>query len=175
MKNGLTLTEEAFCQLVATGGTAREAYSQAFSVAATDARTQNQIDKRASRLMKRPEIAARIAEAAGEQKRRNRALWERRGEEIAEGIFAAVALAIESVDANGKPMILDRDTLKGVEVLAKLKGLNAPEEHTLRNGGVAENYTAPRGLQDLSDEQLAELVSDARKSEVVAVDAGGAA
>lgn len=157
MKNGLTLMEESFCQYVAAGRTARDACAEAFSLVATDSRSQNRIDKKASYLMKRPEIAARIAEAAGEQKRRNRALWERRGEEIAEGIFAAVAQAIESVDANGKPMILDRDTLKGVEVLAKLKGLNAPDETVLKDGGKADNYV-PRGVEALSDRELSEFI-----------------
>ena len=156
-KQGLTLMEESFCQLCAVGKSAREAYSEAYSIAITDEKRKHMIDNRASRLMKRADIAARIAEAAGEAKRKNREKWEGRGEEIAEGIYDAISKAMNSVTKDGKPAILDRDTLKGVEVLAKLKGLNAPEETVLKDGGKAESYT-PRGVEGMSDADLKAII-----------------
>ena len=70
MKQGLTLFEDRFCQLVALGKSAREAYSEAFSVAITDERRKHSIDNKASRLQKRADIISRIAEAAGEAARK---------------------------------------------------------------------------------------------------------
>ena len=163
MKQGLTLMEERFCQLVALGKTARDAYSEAFSVAITDDRRKHSIDNRASRLQKRPDIMSRIAEAAGENKRRNREMWQSRGEQIAEGIFDAISRAIGSVTKDGKPCILDRDTLKGVEVLAKLKGLNAPEETVLKNGGMADSYT-PHGVEGMSDADLRAIIEQEERT-----------
>ena len=157
MKMGLTLMEERFCQLVALGKTAREAYSEAYSVAVTDRRREHAVDNRASRLMKRPDVAARIAEAAGEQRRRNREMWERRGEEIADGIYDAIRQSLGRVDKDGRPRILERDTLKGVEVLARLKGLNAPEETVLKNGGVSDDYV-PRGVEGMSADDLRAII-----------------
>jgi len=157
MKTGLSLFEESFCQLMALGKTGREAYSEAFG---RTPKRPSSFDRRISYLASRPEIAARIDEVRQENRRKNAAMWEQRGEEIANGIFAAVARAIGRSDEDGKPMILDRDTLKGVEVLAKLKGLNAPDEHTLRNGGVTEDYNAPKALQEMTEEQLSSLIKE---------------
>ena len=156
-KQGLTLMEELFCQLVAVGMSAREAYSEAFSIAITDERRKHSIDNKASRLQKRADIISRIAEAAGENKRKNREMWERRGEEIANGIYAAIHKALDCTTKDGKPCILERDTLKGIEVLARLKGLNAPEETVLKNGGMAENFT-PRGVEGMSEADLKAII-----------------
>lgn len=163
MKKGLTLFEDRFCQLVALGKSAREAYSEAFSIALTDKKRITQIDNRASRLQKRADIISRIAEAAGEARRKNREMWESRGEMIAEGIFLAVAKAMESVTKDGKPCILERDTLKGIEVLAKLKGLNAPEETILKDGGTDENFT-PRGIEGMSDADLRAIIEQEERT-----------
>ena len=171
MKRGLTLMEESFCQLVALGRTARDAYSEAYSVPLTDDKSKRLVDKRASRLTKRVDIAARIAEAAGEKKRRNREMWESRGEQIAEGIYNAIALAIDSVTKDGKPGILDRDTLKGVEVLAKLKGLNAPEE-TILTPGQGEKFT-PRGVEGMSDADLRAIIEQEERTIDVAPGVAG--
>lgn len=172
-KNGLTLMEECFCQLAAVGKRAREAYSEAFSLAITDEKRKHLIDNRASRLMKRADILSRIAEAAGEARRKNREMWEMRGEEIANGIYAAIYRALDSTTKEGKPCILDRDTLKGVEVLAKLKGLNAPEEKVLKDGGRAENFT-PRGVEGMSDADLRAIIEqDERTIEVEAMEVKG--
>lgn len=150
-KQGLTLMEERFCQLVALGKTAREAYSDAFSVAITDERRKHSIDNRASRLAKRADIAGRIVEAAGEARRQNREMWERRGEELADKLYARV------VEADSMGALLSRDVLKGIEVLARLKGLNAPEETVLKDGGRAATFT-PRGIEGMSEADLRAII-----------------
>ena len=151
MRRGLSLFEDRFCQLVALGKSAREAYSEAFSVAITDGKRKHSIDNRASRLMKRPDIMSRIADAAGEARRKNREMWESRGEDLAERIYTNVMAA----DKAG--LLLSKGALKGIEVLAKLKGLNAPEETVLKDGGKAENYT-PRGIEGMSDADLRAII-----------------
>lgn len=153
MKKGLTLMEERFCQLVALGKTAREAYSEAFSVAITDQKRAHQIDNRASRLQKRVDIQLRISEAAGEQKRRDRKMWEERGDDLANRIFARV------IQADECGALLSKEALKGVEVLAKLKGLNAPDQTVLKDGGKAEDYV-PRGIEAMSTEDLKRIAED---------------
>ena len=163
MKKGLSLFEERFCQLSALGKTARDAYSEAFSVVVTDKRRTTQVDNRASRLMKRADIISRIEELAGEAKRKNREMWERRGEEIANGIYAAIYKALDCTTKEGKPCILERDTLKGIEVLAKLKGLNAPEETVLKDGGKADSYT-PRGIESMSAEDLQAIIDQEERT-----------
>ena len=150
-KNGLTLMEECFCQLAAVGKSAREAYSEAFSIAITDDKRKHLIDNRASRLMKRPDITSRIAEAAGENKRKNREMWEKRGEDLADRLYERV------MEADEAGQLLSKGALKGIEVLAKMKGLNAPEETVLKNGGMADNFT-PRGIEGMSDADLKAII-----------------
>lgn len=152
-RNGLTLMEEAFCQLVAQGQTAVAAYSEAFGKPALDERAKRLYTKRASNLANRVDIAARIIDAKGEQKRRSREKWEARGEELAEKLYTRIVQADKAGD------LLTRETLKGVEVLAKMKGLNAPEEQVLKNGGMAEGAYAPRGLEAVSDADLDALIA----------------
>lgn len=149
-KQGLTLMEERFCQLVAIGKNAREAYSEAFSLAITDERRKHSIDNKASRLQKRADIISRIAEAAGEEKRRNREMWEGRGEDLAERIYKNV------MEADKAGMLLSKGALKGIEVLAKLKGLNAPEE-TILTPGQTESFT-PRGVEGMSEVDLKAII-----------------
>lgn len=168
MKNGLTLMEERFCQLVALGKTAREAYSEAFSLAITDRRREHLIDNRASRLAKRADIVARIAEAAGEQRRRNREMWERRGEDLADRLYGRI------MEADGADMLLSKGALKGIEVLARLKGLNAPEETVLKDGGKADGYV-PRGIEGMSDEDLKAIIDVESREGPEAGEAGGRA
>ena len=158
MKHGLTLMEEQFCQISAHGKSAREAYSEAFSRAITaDKRRIHAIDNRANRLMKRADIISRIAELAGEAKRKNREMWERRGEDLADRIYSRV---IEK-DAKGK--LLSLATLKGIEVLTKLKGLNAPDETVLKDGGVADNFV-PRGVEGMSAEDLRAIIDQEERT-----------
>ena len=150
-KQGLTLMEELFCQLVAVGKSAREAYSEAFSIAITDERRKHSIDNKASRLQKRADIISRIDEAAGENKRKNREMWERRGEDLADRLYERV------MEADKAGLLLSKGALKGIEVLAKMKGLNAPEETVLKNGGMADNFT-PRGVEGMSDADLKAII-----------------
>ena len=148
---GLTLMEERFCALMAHGKTAREAYSEAFSVALVDSRREHSVDNRASRLQKRADIISRIAELAGEAKRKNREMWERRGEDLADKLYERV------MEADQAGLLLSKGALKGIEVLAKLKGLNAPEETILKDGGKADSYT-PRGVEGMSDADLQAII-----------------
>ena len=167
MKKGLTLMEERFCQLVALGKTAREAYSEAFSVAITDEKRKHSIDNRASRLQKRADIIGRIAEAAGEARRQNREMWERRGEDLADRLYSRV------MEADAAGLLLSKGALKGIEVLAKMKGLNAPEETVLKDGGKAESYT-PRGVEGMSDADLKAIITqEERTIDVEVVEAPG--
>lgn len=160
MKQGLTLMEERFCQLSALGSTAREAYSEAFSLAITsDKRRVHTIDNRASRLTKRADIISRIAELAGEAKRKNREMWERRGEDLADKLYERV------MEADQAGLLLSKGALKGIEVLAKLKGLNAPEETILKDGGKADSYT-PRGVEGMSDADLQAIIDQERTIDV---------
>lgn len=166
MRQGLTLMEERFCQLVAIGKSAREAYSEAFSLAITDERRKHAIDNRASRLQKRADIISRIAEAAGEARRKNREMWEGRGEDLAERIYQNV------MDADRAGLLLSKGALKGIEVLAKLKGLNAPEETILKDGGKAESFT-PRGVEGMSDADLQAIIDQERTIDVESEEARG--
>ncbi len=166
MRQGLTLMEERFCQLVAIGKSAREAYSEAFSLAITDERRKHSIDNRASRLQKRADIISRIAEAAGEARRKNREMWEGRGEDLAERIYQNV------MDADRAGLLLSKGALKGIEVLAKLKGLNAPEETILKDGGKADSFT-PRGVEGMSDADLQAIIDQERTIDVESEEARG--
>lgn len=158
MKQGLTLMEERFCQLSALGSTAREAYSEAFSLAITsDKRRIHTIDNRASRLTKRADIISRIAELAGEAKRKNREMWERRGEDLADKLYERV------MEADKHGLLLSKGALKGIEVLAKLKGLNAPEETVLKDGGKADNFV-PRGVEGMSDADLQAIIDQEKNT-----------
>lgn len=158
MKQGLTLMEERFCQLSALGSTAREAYSEAFSLAITsDKRRVHTIDNRASRLTKRADIISRIAELAGEAKRKNREMWERRGEDLADKLYERV------MEADKVGLLLSKGALKGIEVLAKLKGLNAPEETVLKDGGKADNFV-PRGVEGMSAEDLQAIIDQEKNT-----------
>ena len=158
MKQGLTLMEERFCQLSALGSTAREAYSEAFSLAITsDKRRVHTIDNRASRLMKRADIISRIAKLAGEAKRKNREMWERRGEDLADKLYERV------IEADKVGLLLSKGALKGIEVLAKLKGLNAPEETVLKDGGKADNFV-PRGVEGMSAEDLQAIIDQEKNT-----------
>ena len=157
MRQGLTLMEELFCQLVAVGKSAREAYSEAFSIAITDERRKHSIDNRASRLQKRADIISRIAEAAGENKRKNREMWERRGEDLADKLYARV------MEADKAGLLLSKGALKGLEVLAKLKGMNAPEETVLKDGGRADDFV-PRGVEGMSAEDLRAIIDQEERT-----------
>lgn len=157
MKRGLSLFEEQFCQLSALGKTARDAYSEAFSVAVTDKRRTTQVDNRASRLMKRADIISRIAELAGEAKRKNREMWERRGEDLADRLYERV------MEADKAGLLLSKGALKGIEVLARMKGLNAPEETVLKDGGQADDFV-PRGVEGMSAEDLRAIIEQEERT-----------
>lgn len=156
-RKGLTVWENAFCELIALGKKGVEAYEEAFGKPALNDRNRRLYTKRASNLAQRADIIARIEEIKGEQKRRDKEKWQQQGDQIANNLYSAISRSFDHIDKDGKPMILDKDVLKGIEVLAKMKGLNAPEEQVLKNGGMADDYT-PRGLQAVSDEDLDKII-----------------
>lgn len=158
---GLTLMEEAFCRLVAIGKPQTDAYAEAFGVvvAPGDAKGARRITKKASYLAQRPDVAARIVEAKGEEKRRDREMWEQRGADLANRLHSRI------IEADVKGKLLDRDTLKGLEVLAKLKGLNAPDTTVLKDGGKADSFE-PRGLEAVSDKDLDAIIDQSKVIDV---------
>jgi len=156
MRNGLTLMEEAFCQLIVLGKAGADAYSEAFSKTGDDPRRRRAAVKAASHLQTRADILERIDEIRVETRRRNQAKWEQRGEELAERIFVAVM----NEDRCGKGM-LSVGALKGVEVLARLKGLNAPDTTVLKDGGRADDFV-PRGVEAMSADDLRSIVEGAK-------------
>ena len=54
-------------------------------------------------------------------------------------------------------------SLKGIEVLAKLKGLNAPEETVLKDGGKTDNFV-PRGVEAMSAEDLQAIIDQEKNT-----------
>lgn len=151
MKRGLTLLEESFCQLVVTGTSARLAYARTWNVAPDgDERHVRRLDARAGRLVRRADVAARMEEIRREMRQRDRERWARRGDEIAERLYGAIM----SAASEGGTAILDKGALHGVEVLARMKGLNAPETTVVKDGGPSDDCV-PRALRDMTDEELA--------------------
>lgn len=151
MKNGLTLLEENYCQLVVTGEPSRTAYAKVWNLPPDgDARHVKRLDARAGRLARRADIVLRMEEIRRELRQRDREKWERRGDEIAETIYGAIMSAAGA----GKTAILDKCALHGVEVLAKMKGLNAPDTTVVKDGGASDDCT-PRALRDMTDDELA--------------------
>lgn len=159
-RTGLTLMEETFCQLVAVGKGQTEAYAEAFGIALAPGREdeKRKVTRKASYLAQRPDIQSRIIEAQGEEKRRNRKKWEDRGEGIAERLYAAIEGCTGAT-------ILSKEALKGIEVLAKLKGLNAPDTTVLKDGGKSEDDDTPRSIAALSNEQLNAFIDVGDESE----------
>ncbi len=67
------------------------------------------------------------------------------------------------MEADKAGLLLSKGALKGIEVLAKLKGLNAPEETVLKDGGKADNYT-PRGVEGMSAEDLQAIIDQEKNT-----------
>ena len=123
-RTGLTLFEENFCRLVAIGGkTDAECASEAFGIALVSDRARKKAENKAGHLKRRPDIAARIAEAKGEEKRRNRELWAARGEDLADRIFRRV---MEAELTETQRQVLSGYYLekKNIPQLARERGVN---------------------------------------------------
>ena len=155
---GLTVFENSFCEMIALGKNATDAYCEAFGKAPGDERARRKITVSASKLSKRLDIAERIIELKGEIERQEREKWRENGNNIANNMYSAIEMSFNMVDKDGKPMILDRDTLKAIEVLAKMKGLNAPEETVLKNGGSVPGAFVPRGVEGMSEDDLKGII-----------------
>ena len=67
------------------------------------------------------------------------------------------------LEADKAGKLLSNGALKGIEVLAKLKGLNAPDTTVLKDGGKADNYT-PRGVEGMSDADLQAIIEREKRT-----------
>jgi hypothetical protein len=84
-------------------------------------------------------------------------MWERRGEGLADKLYERI------MEAEKAGMLLSKGALKGIEVPAKLKGLNAPEETVLKDGGKADSFV-PRGVEGMSAEDLRAIIDQEERT-----------
>jgi phage terminase small subunit len=138
----MTPKQEAFCQAVADGKNQSEAYRYAYDAANMKADT---INKKAYELMKDGQIAARIQELRGQLAARS--LWTR------EQSITVVIEAIEKARGNNRPS----DMIKGVEVLNRMHGYDAPIKHEV---------TEKKNVADLSDEELQAICDNLIEREI---------
>jgi hypothetical protein len=116
----LTPKQEAFCQSIADGLSQSDAYRLAYNTANMKPET---VQNNAYNLMQNSEITARVKEL--KSKLESKQLWTRE-----QSINKAVE-AIEMASKNGKPL----EILKGVEVLNKMHGYDAPIKHDVKSTG----------------------------------------
>ena len=147
------LMEHAFAMKVAYGMPQRDAYVEAFGLQMPkDPRETGMIDNRASRLAGREDIAALILDEQKLKGQRISAAERRMAESIRQRLGQDVMNAQES--GNG----LKATVLKGAELFLKSTGQYAPEEHILKNGGIAEGATfVPTGVAAMSEEDLRKI------------------
>jgi|GEM_PF-867053 len=110
----LTAKQEAFCQAIADGLSQADAYRLAYNAAKMKHET---IQKRASELMKHGEVKGRVQEL--NSKLENKQLWTR------EQSVTTIMLGLQTAKTNNKPM----EIFKGVELLNKMFGYDAPTKH----------------------------------------------
>lgn len=147
MRNGLSLFEEQFCQLMALGKTGREAYAEAFG---RTPKRPDSFDRRIGYLVRRADVASRVEEIREERRRALREKFARTGEEIVRNLGEAVL----SHQRSG--LALESGAIKGAELFLKATGNFAPETTVLKDGGRAEGYV-PRGVEAMTDEDLLEI------------------
>ena len=116
----LTSKQEAFCQAICDGISQSDAYRLSYNAANMKKETVN---SKAYELIQNGEIRARIKEL--KSKLENKQLWTRE-----QSINKAIE-AIEMASNNGKPL----EILKGVEVLNKMHGYDAPIKHDVKSTG----------------------------------------
>jgi phage terminase small subunit len=116
----LTPKQEAFCQAICDGMNQSDAYRHAYNAANMKPETVN---KKAYELINDGHVTARIQELRG--KLESKQMWTRE-----QSINKAVE-AIEMASKNGKPL----EILKGVEVLNKMHGYDAPIKHDVKSTG----------------------------------------
>jgi phage terminase small subunit len=116
----LTPKQEAFCQAICNGMNQSDAYRLAYNAANMK---QETVNKRASELVNNGEVKGRVQELRDNLEAKQ--LWTRE-----QSINKAVE-AIEMACKNGKPL----EILKGVEVLNKMHGYDAPIKHDVKSTG----------------------------------------
>ena len=132
----LTAKMEAFCQAIADGLTQADAYRRAYDAENMKPET---VQDTASKLIKNPQVTHRLKEL--KSKLESKKLWTRE-----QSINKAIE-AIEIASTNGKPL----EILKGVEVLNKMHGYDAPIKHDVKStGGFSINIVTTK--KDLEDE-----------------------
>ena len=146
------LLEYQFAIKVAYGSTQRDAYAEVFGIAAKTPAEISRIDKRASKLAGREDIATLIAD---EQKiKGQRISAEER--KMAEAIRENLGKSVLAAQLSGKT--LDRDVIKATELYLKSTGQFAPEEHILKNGGSVPGAFVPRGVEGMSEDDLKGII-----------------
>ena len=124
----ITLQEESYCQLRATGETKRSAYRKAYGASGIDVKDAT-VDTAVNRLEKRPEILARIAEVKTDYNEENKVKWAKRKEEVCESMYEGIRDAARGVLSKGKDGVMSiHDATKTIQVLAELKGWKEPEK-----------------------------------------------
>ena len=132
----LTAKQEAFCQAIADGFGQADAYRRAYNA---EKMKPESVQNKAYELMRNGEITARVQEL--KSKLESKQLWTRE-----QSINKAIE-AIEMASTNGKPL----EILKGVEVLNKMHGYDAPIKHDVKStGGFSINIVTTK--KDLENE-----------------------
>jgi phage terminase small subunit len=133
--------QEAFCQAICDGMNQSDAYRHAYNASKMKPET---INSKAYELIQNGEITARIKELRGKLEAKQ--LWTRE---------QSIKTAIEAIEM-AKDRDRPADMLKGVEVLNKMHGYDAPIKHdvTKRDANPA----------DLSDEELEAICANLIKN-----------
>jgi len=152
------LQEHSFAMKVAYGTPQRDAYIEVFGVDPKTPKEINAVDARASRLAAREDIATLIADEQKLKGQRISAEERRMAEEIRQNLGATILVAQKVGET------LKTNVLRGTELFLKSTGQFAPEEHILKNGGMAEGAFMPRGVEGMSDEDLKKIIERERRT-----------
>lgn len=93
--SGLTVKQEAYCQRLAEGLSATEAYRLAYDASGMKA---NVVNNEAWRLSARPDIAKRTADLIAEKQARNSIFTERQKEKNSDRIWARLWAMVDDVE-----------------------------------------------------------------------------
>jgi hypothetical protein len=147
------LQEYEFAMKVAWGKPQRDAYLEVFGGEPKTPKEINAIDSKASRLANREDIASLILD---EQKLKGQRISAQE-REMAEKMRRN--LGEEVLDAQKNGQALHPAVLKGTEIFLKATGQFAPEEHILKNGGMAEGALVPKGVESMDAKELNRLIA----------------
>ena len=135
----MTPKQEEFCQAIADGKNQSAAYRLAYKAANMN---PNTVNRKAHDLMNDGNITARIKEL--KEQLEARGLWTR------EQSINLVLEAIEKARVNNRA----NDMIKGVEVLNRMHGYDAPIKHDVKgmNGFNINIVTTKEGLDKSTDD-----------------------